>query len=116
MSKIIKMEGNRAIINCSLLEMDLTSPEFVSHQFKLLSALDKKPKTIRYEEEIIIDLKEDKTKILNEYTDIIRQFEAILIKPDIYGNKNDDNYGKRKELLRKVYSYLFTDVLHAVDI
>ncbi|MCC7569973.1 Flp pilus assembly complex ATPase component TadA [Candidatus Micrarchaeota archaeon] len=116
MSDILKLEGDRAVIDCSLLGMELGSPEFVSHHLKLLSALGKKPKTIRYEEEIVINLDEDKTQILNEYIDLLRQFEGIMIKPDIYGDVNDDNYSKRKQLLRKVYSYLTTDPLHANEL
>ncbi len=115
MSEILKVEGDRVIIDCTVLGMELGSPEFISHHLKLLSALQKKPKTIRYEEEIVIDLDPEKTKIINEYIDLIRQFEGILIKKDIYGSVNDENYSKRKEFLKKVYKYLFTDPIHAYD-
>jgi len=116
MSEIVRMEGDRAVIDCTLLGMELGSPEFVSQQLKLLSALNKKPKTIRYEEEIVIDLDETKTTIINEYIAFMRQYEGIMIKPEIYGNVHDDNYPKRKELFRKVYQYLTTDPLHSLEL
>lgn len=110
------MEGDRAVIDCTMLGMELGSPEFISQHLKLLSALGKRPKTIRYEEEIVIDLDEEKTEIINEYIDFLRQFEGIMIRPDIYGDPHDDNYPKRKELLKKVYSYLTMDPLHSLQL
>lgn len=68
---------------------------------------------MRYEEETVVDLDEDHSRIFSEYAGIVRQIEAIIIDQKIYGRPEDDQYAKRKKLMRDFYEYLFMSPLMA---
>ena len=80
---------------------------------KDLSTIEKPIKTIRYEEEIVIELTEQQTTILTEYSGIIRQIESLLMKEEIYGNKQDPQFDNRRKKLRKFYEYAFMNPVMA---
>ena len=109
----IELEGGRAVIDISKTGLEFGSPEFVNQFLKAYSGLETTARTIRFEEEIIIELDEEKTEIFNEYSEIIRQVEGIMIRPEVYGHKQDEMYYKRKELLRKFYDFMFMSPLRA---
>ncbi|MEM2909154.1 MAG: ATPase, T2SS/T4P/T4SS family [Candidatus Bilamarchaeaceae archaeon] len=107
------LEGNRAVVDLSKCPYEFASPEFINFHLKDLSTTEKPIKRIRYEEEIVVELDEEKTAILTEYAAFIRQFEAILLRTDVYGLKEDPEYENRKALLRRFYEYVFLNPLIA---
>ncbi len=101
------LEGNRAIIDLSKCPYEFASPEFLNLHLKDLATQEVRIKTIRYEEEIVIELTEEKTAVLMEYANIVSQIENLLLREDIYGMREDPGYSKRREALRKFYEYVF---------
>lgn len=69
---------------------------------------------MRYEEEAIIELGEEKSKIFCEYVGVIRQIELIMFDQSIYGHSEDDYYPKRKQLLKDFYELLFQNPMQAL--
>jgi len=86
---------------------EFASPEFLNLHLKDLSTIEKPIATIRYEEEMVIELDEEKTHILTEYASVIRQIETILLREDVYGMKEDPAYDSRRKLIRRFYEYVF---------
>jgi hypothetical protein len=109
------LEGNRAIVDLAKCPYEFASPEFLNIHLKDLSTTEAPIKTIRYEEEIVVELNEDKTAILTQYAAFIRQLETILLRDDIYGIKQDPAYDNRKKVLRRFYEYVFLNPLLAVQ-
>ncbi|HIH22950.1 TPA: Flp pilus assembly complex ATPase component TadA [Candidatus Micrarchaeota archaeon] len=107
------LEGTRAILDMAKCPYEFASPEFLNLHLKDLSTIEKPIKTIRYEEEIVIELTEQQTTILTEYSGIIRQIEALLMKEEIYGNKQDPQFDNRRKKLRKFYEYAFMNPVMA---
>lgn len=107
------MEGNRAIVDLSKCPYEFASPEFLNLHLKDLSTTEKPIKTIRYEEEIVVELDEQKTRVLTEYAAFIRQVESLMLREDIYGMKQDPRYELRRKLMRKFYEYIFINPLMA---
>jgi len=107
------LEGTRAIVDLAKCPYEFASPEFINFHLKDLSTTEKPVKTIRYEEEIVVELDEDKTTILTEYAGFIRQLEGILLKADIYGMKQDPQFHARKTILRRFYEYVFLNPIIA---
>ena len=107
------LEGNRAIVDLSKCPYEFASPEFLNLHLKDLATQEVTIKTIRYEEEIVIELDEEKTNVLVEYAAIIRQIENLLLREDIYGLKQDPVYHQRREVIRKFYEYVFMNPLMA---
>ncbi|MDO8554806.1 MAG: ATPase, T2SS/T4P/T4SS family [Candidatus Micrarchaeota archaeon] len=101
------LEGNRAIVDLSKCPYEFASPEFLNIHLKDLSTQEVPIKTIRYEEEIVIELDETRTNVLVEYAGIIRQIEQLLLREDIYGMKQDPSFDGRRRLIRKFYEYVF---------
>jgi len=101
------LEGTRAIVDLAKCPYEFASPEFINFHLKDLSTTEKPIKTIRYEEEIVVELDEDKTAVLTEYAAFIRQLENILLKGDIYGIQQDPHYNQRMKILRRFYEYVF---------
>ena len=79
------------------MPLQFASPEFLNAHLKDLVTQGSTHKTIRYEEEIVIELDEQKTSFLTEYTAIIKQIELLLLREDIYGLKQDPQYEKQKK-------------------
>ncbi|MBN2478403.1 Flp pilus assembly complex ATPase component TadA [Candidatus Micrarchaeota archaeon] len=109
----VYLEGTRAILDMAKCPYEFASPEFLNLHLKDLSTIESPITTIRYEEEIVIELSEEETKVLTEYAGIIRKMEEILLRADIYGLKQDPHYDSRREAIRKFYEYLFMDPLLA---
>ena len=112
----VYLEGTRAILDMSKCPYEFASPEFLNLHLKNLSTINKEIDTIRYEEEIVIELDKEKTKVLTEYTGVIRQIEMILLRDDIYGIKQDPAYNKRKKAIKKFYEYTFLSPTMAATI
>ncbi|MFA5381692.1 MAG: ATPase, T2SS/T4P/T4SS family [Candidatus Micrarchaeia archaeon] len=108
---IITFEGNKAVMDCVRCSLGLGSSTCLNSHLKAIAGLEKRPKTHRYEEEVLVELNEKQTNILNEYISLIREIEKIIIKQDIYGIKEDDNFYYRKEIIRKFYEEMFMDPL-----
>ncbi|MFH1447772.1 MAG: ATPase, T2SS/T4P/T4SS family [Candidatus Micrarchaeota archaeon] len=109
------IRGTKCTMDCLSCPYELFSADCINSQLKDLTTLsDVNIKTIRYEEEIIIDFDEEKTSILTEYANIARQIEAIISNPKTYGLKDDDSFGMRKQILQKFYKYLFMNPVLAV--
>jgi len=103
----VYLEGSRAILDMSKCPYEFASPEFLNLHLKDLSTIEKPILTIRYEEEMVIELDEEKTRVLTEYALVIRQIETILLREDVYGMKEDPAYDTRRKLIRKFYEYVF---------
>lgn len=71
---------------------------------------------MRYEEEVVIELDEEKSAIISEYCGLIRQIEAIMLNPKTYGRMEDSNYLNRKKLLKEFYDYVFMNPLVAARV
>ena len=109
------LEGNRAIVDLSKCPYEFASPEFLNLHLKDLSTTEAPIKTIRYEEEIVVELDEAKTLILTQYAAFIRQLETILLKEEIYGLKQDPAYENRRKVLKRFYEYVFLNPLLAAQ-
>ncbi len=103
----VYLEGTRAILDMAKCPYEFASPEFLNLHLKDISTIEEEIKTIKYEEEIVIELDEEKTKVLVQYAGVIRQMENILLKDEIYGIKQDPKYHDRRKALRKFYEYMF---------
>ncbi len=111
------LEGNRAIVDLAKCPYEFASPEFLNIHLKDLSTTEAPIKTIRYEEEIVVELDEEKTKVLTEYANFIKQLEGILLREEIYGLKQDPGYAGRKKIIRRFYEYVFLNpILAARDL
>jgi len=109
------LEGNRAIVDLAKCPYEFASPEFLNIHLKDLSTTEAPIKTIRYEEEIVVELDEEKTLVLTEYAAFIKQLETILLRDDIYGLKQDPAYDNRKKVMRRFYEYVFLNPLMAAQ-
>lgn len=107
------MEGTRAIVDLAKCPYEFASPEFLNIHLKDLSTTETPIKTIRYEEEIVVELDEQKTSILTEYSSFIRQLEAILLRSDIYGMTQDPAHANRRAIIRRFYEYVFLNPILA---
>lgn len=107
------MEGDRAIVDLSKCPYEFASPEFLNIHLKDLSTTESLIKTIRYEEEIVVELNEEKTLVLTEYANVIKQIEALLLREDIYGMREDPQYENRRKVMRRFYEYIFLNPLMA---
>lgn len=107
------LEGTRAIVDLAKCPYEFASPEFLNLHLKDLSTTEAPIKTIRYEEEIVVDLDEKKTSVLTQYAAFIRQLETILLKDDIYGLKQDPAQHDRRKVLKRFYEYVFLNPLLA---
>ncbi|MFA6530884.1 MAG: hypothetical protein WCT31_04085, partial [Candidatus Micrarchaeia archaeon] len=107
------LEGTRAILDMAKCPYEFASPEFLNLHIKDLVTIESPIKTIRYEEEVVIELDEAKTSILTEYAGVVRQIEQLLLREDIYGMKQDPQYDNRRMKIRKFYEYAFMNPLMA---
>ena len=100
-------EGTRLSMDCLTCGLGLTSVACLNSHLKTIATLDKPWKTMRYEEEMMIELDEDKSAIFYEYMAIIRQVEQIILNPEVYGHIQDDQYRARQKLLKDFYESMF---------
>jgi len=109
------LEGTRAIVDLAKCPYEFASPEFLNLHLKDISTTESPIKTIRYEEEIVVELNEKKTSILTQYAAFIRQLETILLKNDIYGLNQDPASPARRKMLKRFYEYVFLNPLLAAN-
>ncbi len=107
------LEGTRAIVDLAKCPYEFASPEFLNLHLKDLSTTEAPIKTIRYEEEIVVELEEEKTFVLTEYASFIRQLESILLREDVYGIKQDPAYEARRKAIKRFYEYVFLNPILA---
>src|SRR3989338_4410652 len=107
------LEGNRAIVDLAKCPYEFASPEFINIHLKDLATQEVPIKTLRYEEEIVVELDEEKASFLTEYAALIKQIELLILREDIYGMKQDPQYEFRRKLIRKFYEYVFINPLLA---
>lgn len=103
------IEGTKAIVDLSKCPYEFGSPDFLNLHLKDLETIEGKITRLRYEEEMVIELDEEKTSVLTEYADVIRQIEKIMLCEDAYGRKEDEGYILRKKTLRRFYEQIFID-------
>ncbi len=108
--------GSRLVMDCLTCGLGLTSPACLNSHLRTISTLEKPWKTMRYEEEMIIDLDEEKSAIFFEYISIVRQVEQIMLDPKVYGHVQDDHYNDRQKLLREFYESMFQNPLSAAQV
>ncbi|MCX6777732.1 MAG: ATPase, T2SS/T4P/T4SS family [Candidatus Micrarchaeota archaeon] len=109
------VKGTKCVMDCLMCPYELFSPDCINSQLKDLSTLaDVDIRTIRYEEEVIIDFDAGKTQIITEYVKLARQIEALMADPSTYGLQEDDGYSLRKRTLQKFYEYMFMNPVVAV--
>ncbi|MCD6549852.1 Flp pilus assembly complex ATPase component TadA [Candidatus Micrarchaeota archaeon] len=104
---ILSMEGNRAVMDCLRCGLGLGSGKCINSHLKALAGSDRLPITCRYEEEVVVELDEERTKILSEYIKVVQEIDRIAVDPKIYGMKEDDNYYNRRELLKQVLEEVY---------
>ena len=103
-------------MDCPTCGLGLTTPQCINSHLRVTSQLPKTWKTMRYEEEVVVDLDEEKSTILSEYDGLIRQVEAIMLNPKTYGRPEDDHYLGRKKALKDFYEYMFMNPMVAVRV
>ncbi|MCX8197452.1 MAG: ATPase, T2SS/T4P/T4SS family [Candidatus Micrarchaeota archaeon] len=108
--------GSRLVMDCPTCGLGLSTPQCINSHLRVLSNLSRPWKTMRYEEEMLVDLDEERSSVLQEYAGLIRQVEAIMMDPKIYGRPEDDYYLQRKKVLKEFYDYMFMNPLVAVRV
>ncbi|MBI4399109.1 Flp pilus assembly complex ATPase component TadA [Candidatus Micrarchaeota archaeon] len=111
------VKGNRCVMDCITCGLGVFSPACISSQFKTMAlhAQADDVKTIRYEDEVIIEFDEEKTDVVMDYIGMTREVDGIIIKPETYGRKEDEEYSTRKKVMQKVYDSLFMNPLIAAQ-
>lgn len=109
-------QGNRLVMDCPTCGLGLTTPQCINSHLRVTSQLPKIWKTMRYEEEVVVDLNEEKSAIVAEYDGLIRQVESIMLNPKTYGRPEDDHYLARKKALKDFYEYMFMNPMVAVQV
>lgn len=107
------LEGSRGILDMAKCPYEFGSPEFLNIHLKDLATIESPIKIIRYEEEIVVELDEEKTSVLTEYASFVKQLESLLLRQDIYGLYEDPGYDARRKVLRRFYEYVFMNPLLA---
>jgi type IV secretory pathway ATPase VirB11/archaellum biosynthesis ATPase len=109
-------EGTRVVMDCPTCGLGLTTPQCINSHLRVTSQLPRPWKSMRYEEEVVIELEEEKSSVISEYDALIRQVEAIMLNPKTYGRLEDDKYLSRKKALKDFYEYMFMNPLVAVQV
>lgn len=68
---------------------------------------------MRFEEEVIVSFDEERTGILREYVDLIRQAEDFALVPETFGHKADEMWPERKKMFSLLIEDLYTNPLLA---
>jgi len=103
-------------MDCPTCGLGLTTPQCINSHLRVTSQLPKPWKTMRYEEEVVVDLDEEKGAMMLEYGGLVRQVEAIMLNPKTYGRVEDGAYLSRKKLLKDFYDYMFMNPLVAARV
>ena len=109
-------QGNRLVMDCPTCGLGLTTPQCINSHLRVTSALPRPFKTMRYEEEVAIELDDEKSAIISEYDGLIRQVEGILLNPKTYGRPEDDAYLTRKKTIKDFYEYMFMNPMVAARV
>lgn len=109
-------QGTRLVMDCPTCGLGLATPQCINSHFRVSSTLQKPWKTMRYEEEIVIELDSEKSEIIKEYCAVIRQVESIMLNPKVYGRPEDEYFSQRKKVLKEYYDYLFMNPLVAENV
>ncbi|MCX6770259.1 MAG: ATPase, T2SS/T4P/T4SS family, partial [Candidatus Micrarchaeota archaeon] len=109
-------QGSRLVMDCPTCGLGLATPQCINSHLRVTSALPRIFKTMRFEEEIVVELDEEKTAIIYEYGGLIRQVETIMNNPKTYGRPEDEAYLQRKKVLREFYDYMFMNPLVAARV
>jgi len=109
-------QGTRLIMDCPTCGLGLATPQCINSHMRVTSALPKLWKTMRYEEEVMVELNEEKTAIIYEYDALIRQVEGIMLNQKTYGKIEDEHYLQRKKLLKDFYDYMFMNPMVAEQV
>ncbi|MCX8194540.1 MAG: ATPase, T2SS/T4P/T4SS family [Candidatus Micrarchaeota archaeon] len=109
-------QGGRLVMDCPTCGLGLTTPQCINSHLKVTSQLTKPWSTMRYEEEVVVDLDEEKTAMIVEYDALIRQVENIMLNPKTYGRPEDERYTQRRKLLKDFYEYMFMNPLVAAQV
>jgi len=102
-------------MDCITCGLGLTTSACINSHLRTIATLESSWKTMRYEEETIVDLDEEESKMFSEYVGVVRQVEQLLINPQIYGRQDDDNYIARKKLLKDFYEMMFQNPILALQ-
>ncbi|MEW6329004.1 MAG: ATPase, T2SS/T4P/T4SS family [Candidatus Micrarchaeota archaeon] len=112
----LSVQRTRAVMDCASCPFEMFSAKCINSQLHDLSMLtDVDIKTMRYEEEIIIEFDEEKTRVIMEYANLIREAERVLSDPASFGRKEDDYYPIRKKFLEKMFEALFMSPVLALQ-
>ena len=109
-------QGTRLVMDCPTCGLGLTTPQCINSHLRVTSQLPKPWKSMRYEEEVVVELDDEKSAILQEYDGMIRQVEAIMLNPKTYGRPEDDYYLQRKKALKDFYDYMYMNPLVAARV
>lgn len=109
-------QGTRLVMDCPTCGLGLTTPQCINSHIRVTSQLAKPWKTMRYEEEVVVELDEEKSPVIAEYDALVRQIETIMLNPKTYGRPEDDKYLSRKKLIKDFYEYMFMNPLVAVQV
>jgi len=109
-------KGNCLVMDCPTCGLGLATPQCVNSHLRVVSALPNPYRTMKYEEEIVVELDEGKTTIISEYCGLIRQVEGIMLNPKTYGKVEDDKYLQRKKMLKEFYDYMLMNPLVAMQV
>ncbi len=112
----LTIEGSRVVMDCASCPLEFTSPKCINSFLKDLSTTSVDFKTMRFEEEIIVNFNTKKTKILMQYVNFIKKLEQLMIKNSVYGLKEDPYFQVRKKTLKNFYDYCFMNPLIALNI
>lgn len=106
-------QGTRLVMDCATCGLGLTSSACLDSHLHTLATLEAPWKTMRYEEETIVALDEEKSKVFSEYVAILRQIEQISANPATYGRPEDERVPQRQKLLKDFYSTAFQNPMQA---
>lgn len=102
-------------MDCTTCGLGLSTSACINSHLRTISTLESQWKTMRYEEETLVDISEEDSKIFSEYIGVVRQVEQLLTNPQIYGRQDDDNYSMRQKLLKDFYEMMFQNPILALQ-
>ncbi|MFH0927603.1 MAG: ATPase, T2SS/T4P/T4SS family, partial [Candidatus Micrarchaeota archaeon] len=108
--------GNRLSMDCLTCGLGLGTNACIDSHFHTIATLQKPWKTMRYEEESMVGLDEQTSKIFLEYVGVVRQVEALMLNKKIYGHEEDEQCIKRKNLLKEFYEFMFQNPRRAAAV
>ena len=108
-------QGSRLVMDCATCGLGLSTSACINSHLRTIATLDSPWKTMRYEEETIVELGEEDSKVFSEYIAVVRQVESLLLNPQIYGRQDDEGYSMRQKLIKEFYELMFQNPMVAVQ-